>query len=266
MEYLNAVFGEMPQPPRDLLFESLSHTLPVCLGGEDTLWAYRIHCLEGGKRISFSVHLLLPCVDVNVPVIISGDGMGWQIPDVAAKCFLERGYGFLFFTRTELAEDLGYAGVPDPHARHGGLYDFSPGGTFGALSAWAWGYHRCVDFLLSQSCVDAGRIAVTGHSRGGKAALLAGATDSRMAVVSHNGSGAGGGSLFHHLDAGSEGADILERFPSWFGKHARDLLPGLPPEFVPCRRGPGPPGGSSGRTAVSSLEGPRHSRRPGCPC
>lgn len=231
MDYLNAVYGEMPAPPRELLFESLSHTLPVCLEEAHTLWAYRIHCLQDGKRISFSVHLLLPRAEEKFPVVISGDGMGWQIPDAAAKCFLGRGYGFVFFNRTELAEDLGYSGVRDPHARDGGLYDFSPGGTFGALSAWAWGFHRCVDFLHSLFRVDAGRIAVTGHSRGGKAALLAGATDSRIGIVSHNGSGAGGGSLFHQLDAGSEGADILERFPSWFGKHARALLPGIKPEF-----------------------------------
>ena len=67
--------------------------------------------------------------------------------------------------------------------------------AFGACSAWAWAVHRAVDALLSQPEVQADGIALTGHSRGGKCALLAGVTDERIAVVNPNNSGVGGASL-----------------------------------------------------------------------
>src|SRR5262249_35147873 len=43
----------------------------------------------------------------------------------------------------------------------------------GTLAAWAWGFHRCVDYLVTDSAIDPQRIASLGHSRNGKAALLA---------------------------------------------------------------------------------------------
>ena len=85
-----------------------------------------------------------------------------------------------------------------------------------ALAVWAWGYHRAVDALFQLDFVDQDCIAVVGHSRGGKAALLAGACDERIALTSANCSGAGGAGCFRFLGAGSETlADVLHAFPHW---------------------------------------------------
>ena len=76
-----------------------------------------------------------------------------------------------------------------------------------------------VDFLETYPGIDAARIAVTGHSRGGKTALLAGATDERIAVTSPNDSGCCGAGCTRFPDAeGEEGAsrDITRSFPYWF--------------------------------------------------
>ena len=69
--------------------------------------------------------------------------------------------------------------------------------SWGTLRAWAWGASRVMDWLCAEPLVDASRVAVVGHSRGGKTSLLAGATDWRFAMACVNCSGCGGAKLAH---------------------------------------------------------------------
>jgi hypothetical protein len=66
---------------------------------------------------------------------------------------------------------------------------------WGALRAWAWGASRGLDWLETQSGVDAQRVGIEGVSRYGKAALVAMAFDPRFAVVLVGSSGEGGAKL-----------------------------------------------------------------------
>ncbi len=89
-----------------------------------------------------------------------------------------------------------------------------PETRWGALSAWAFQFSRAVDYLSTDSGLDASRIAVYGHSRYGKAALLAGALDPRIGAVIAHQAGRGGPAL----SASTQGeplAQMIADYPNW---------------------------------------------------
>lgn len=66
---------------------------------------------------------------------------------------------------------------------------------WGSLRAWAWGADRAMDYFETDKAVDAKRVAIFGHSRYGKAAIVAMAYNPRIAVAFVSSSGAGGANL-----------------------------------------------------------------------
>lgn len=174
------------------------------------LWQLRP---EGSTWMTWTLGIQWPAGMSLCPVLLSPDAC-WPhcLNDEAARAVNREGVALAWFNRTELAFD------PPDAQRRGPVFAHWPELGFGALSVWAWGLQRCADVLLKMALTDARRLGVIGHSRGGKAALLAGATDARIsATIAHN-SGTAGAASLQHTGAGAESlAELASRYPHWLG-------------------------------------------------
>lgn len=107
---------------------------------------------------------------------------------------VKRGFAAIAFYNGELSSDEYREELTDGvHAVFGPKIRTDE--SWGSFSAWAWGASRVMDWIESEPLLDAARVAVVGHSRGGKTSLWAGATDTRFALTCVNDSGCGGARL-----------------------------------------------------------------------
>lgn len=84
---------------------------------------------------------------------------------------------------------------------------------------WAWGLTRMADYVETDASFNPKRMAVIGHSRLGKTALVAGAFDDRFACVFAHQAGCGGSGPSRHADEKAEGVKrINTSFPHWFSQ------------------------------------------------
>jgi hypothetical protein len=208
-------YGTLPPAPERTEGEELHrHDAPRL--GDVRHTQFRIRT-GPGLSVSFTLDLLVPLGGGRYGVMLTGDGCWGPVNEECARVILARGWVLAQFNRTELAHD------DDRMDRTSSVYLAHPDRDFGALAGWAWGYHRCVDLLRGLDFVDPERIAVTGHSRGGKAALLAGATDERIALTAPNGSGCGGSGSFLRLGPDCEALSrIVSVFPYWFSPRLKE--------------------------------------------
>lgn len=115
-------------------------------------------------------------------------------PD-SAHLLLAKGWGFVWRNSTEVQADNG-AGL------NKGIIGLVNRGQprklddWGVLRAWAWADSRALDYLQTDPDVDGHKVGVMGHSRGGKAALVAMVDDPRFAIAYVSSSGAGGANLY----------------------------------------------------------------------
>lgn len=129
----------------------------------------------------------------------------------AVDTLIRRGYAFATFHENDIATDV--ENLNQGIFRHYPELNNETG--WKVISAWAWGLQRAVDYLVTDSLIDTNRIILFGHSRRGKAALLASALDERVAMVVPHQSGTGGMALGkkHPMESTRR---INKAFPHWF--------------------------------------------------
>ena len=121
----------------------------------------------------------------------ANQGPTWQ------QQLLARGWGYAEYVPTSVQPDNG-AGLTQ------GIIGLANKGQprapddWGALRAWAWGASRALDYFEIDPAVDARQVGITGHSRYGKAALVAMAYDPRFAIAYISSSGEAGSKLYRH--------------------------------------------------------------------
>ena len=143
-------------------------------------------------------------------------GRGAQVDVWAVDEVIGRGYALATFYCGDVAPD--HPGLGDgvfPHFLKPGQSKPGPH-DWGAVAAWAWGLSRAVDYLVTDPDIDGARIAVVGHSRLGKAAIVAAAFDERVALVIPHPGRLAAWTAPSRGKVGESVARINTSFPHWF--------------------------------------------------
>lgn len=243
-------YGTMPPVPEFLEVE------PIYLAGLGKLNTFRITTGKKEHPVSFVMTVFRPKKQGKFPVVVSGDMcFPYAYNKEWVNVFTDNDINFVAFNRTELFPDIARYNLEDAKTdkdcglyksgerviealekgiRVGPLQEAYPEYTFGAIGAWALGYSRCVDALEILDFTDLDCITFTGHSRGGKTAMLAGALDERAHIVNPNEACAGGCSCYRlnvkaicedGVERPSEPiSNIFHHFPLWMGQELRPFI------------------------------------------
>ena len=193
-------YGYMPPPP-----EAVTATAT----GSPASSALAVTVRDKGRSASFNARLTVPTAaqcgkEGPYPVVVSIDFFAAP----GNSIYINAGYAVLSFT---------YANVASDNTNHTGAfytlypYNVITGNDAGVLAGWAWGASRSVDALeyLAKhdpsfaGILDLKKLVVTGFSRCGKAALVAGLMDARFGVVNPGGSGSGGAAVYRYDSYGN---------------------------------------------------------------
>jgi len=148
--------------------------------------------LTTDKRVPLAHSWLAKDVHGVVGNAATEESRGFQAADWPLAEIVRRGYALAAFYSGDIDSDRGDAST--------GIYAWlaagdpakNPAASRGTLAAWAWGFQRCVDYLVKDPDLDGARVAAVGHSRNGKTALLAAAFDERISIAFPHQAGCGG--------------------------------------------------------------------------
>lgn len=228
------VYGRTPIGRPEKLAFAVTNTLADAMDGKATRKLVRISYAGPGGEGGINLIVFIPN-DARKPVpcflLICNRGVTNIDPTREVKSqfwpaeqIVARGYAAATFWNGDVAPDHITGFTNGVHAIFQKASDRRDD-SWGTLAAWAWGASRCLDYFETDSDIDAKRVAVVGHSRGGKTAMWAGAEDERFAMSVSNDSGSSGAGLARIRGPKAETIrDIMKNFPYWFCGNYRKFI------------------------------------------
>jgi len=125
-------------------------------------------------------------------VAVSSKEPSWQ------QQVLGKGWGYAILLPNSIQADYG-AGLRKGIIGLMNKGNYRKPDDWGTLRAWAWGASRVMDYFETDAGVNAKQVGIMGHSRYGKAALVAMAYDPRFAIAYISSSGEAGAKLYRHI-------------------------------------------------------------------
>lgn len=168
------IYGEKPQTPKSAVSGSVDNS------------RISVAVSDGGSA-SFDVSVELPSSgEAPYPAVIAYSFMAQQMTEM----FRSKGVAVISYDPMTVGREAMPSGPP----QGGKFYDvYGSEHPAGLLVAWGWGVSRILDVLEQDpSVIDPTKVAVTGCSRFGKGAFVAGALDARIALTIPFESGVGG--------------------------------------------------------------------------
>ena len=223
--YEREIFGAVPATAPRVRAEVVAME-PGALGGKAVRKHIVLHFGEGERAVALNVSVFVPAGATKpVPVVLQllfsnppGIPQLAKMPfndAVPAEEILARGYAYAAFRYTEAQADNAktHEGGVQALAYAAGQTRPAPG-EWGAIATWSWITSRVLDYVETDTALDAKRVLLVGHSRLGKTALWAGARDARFEAVFASCSGEMGASLARR-DYGESLDDVAANFPWW---------------------------------------------------
>lgn len=208
-------YGFLPQAPSALSFAAKENIIPRFCAGNAELHRITVSCTMRGKPFSFPFSAVLPTDGQRHPFFIHINFRD-AVPDryMPTEELIDNGFAVLSFCYQDVSSDDGdfTNGLAGLLFEDGKRKAADPG----KIALWAWAAHRVMDWAETRTdALDLNQSVVCGHSRLGKTALLAAATDSRFAYAYSNDSGCSGAALARGT-RGETVRDICQKFPFWF--------------------------------------------------
>lgn len=208
----NEEYGVLPPAPEHFSVTKVSDYPAFCRGSA-TLTHYTAAITLNGQNFSFPFYAAVPKRKDPVPAFVFINFRS-QVPDFYCPLeeVMDHGYAVVGFCYLDVAGDDGNFRSKCARYLSGGR---RASNATGKIMMWAWAAMRLMDFIEAQPAIDADNVAVIGHSRLGKTALVTGAFDERFRYVISNDSGCSGAALTRGKIGESLEA-INDRFPFWF--------------------------------------------------
>ena len=205
-------YGYIPAPPDKMALELLCENENFCAGKAHRR-EWRMHLTVGEVERSFDFISVVPKSKTPVPAFVlmnfTPDSPDKYLP---TEEITDSGFAVFSFHHSGATTDDGdfTTGVA-PLFTNGEREPHAPG----KIAMWAWCAMRVMDHVMTLPEIDKDNVAVIGHSRLGKTALVAGAFDERFKYVISNDSGCSGAALTRGKCG--ETVEVITRvFPFWF--------------------------------------------------